>query len=155
MRILALNSGSSSIKCSLIDSETQARLVELSVEQIGTDAGRLVQGDESKQLGALTYETAVQVILDAVRYATQEPIDAIAHRIVHGGSFTEPVIVDSKVLDKIDELSALAPLHNPPALAVLKAAQAAFTGVPHVAVFDTSFHRTLPPRAREYAYRAR
>jgi acetate kinase len=151
MRILALNSGSSSIKCALIDSETQARLAEINVEQIGGQDSRLVYAGETRPLSVPTYEAATQVILDTIRRSTHDRIDAVAHRIVHGGSFTEPVIVDSKVLDTIDELSALAPLHNPPALAVLKAAQAAFANVPHVAVFDTSFHRTLPPRAREYA----
>ena len=67
------------------------------------------------------------------------PIDAVAHRIVHGGSFSDPVVVDSEVMAAIEQASELAPLHNPPALAVLRAAQQAFRAIPHVAVFDTAF----------------
>lgn len=149
MRILALNSGSSSIKCALFDMPVQRRLLELRIEQIGTDACRLVRGEDIRHPGRLTYEDAAAVLLDEVSQAG--PVTAIVHRVVHGGSFTEPVLVDAQVLARIDELGARAPLHNPPALAVLRAAQAAFGEVPQVAVFDTAFHRTLPPRAREYA----
>jgi acetate kinase len=78
--------------------------------------------------------------------------DAVGHRIVHGGlRFTEPVVVDDAVVAAIEELSELAPLHNPPALDALRRARAALPDVPHVAVFDTAFHRTLPPEASTYA----
>jgi len=96
--------------------------------------------------------------LDLVRGETANRVedftraDAVGHRIVHGGlRFTEPVVVDDAVIAAIEELSELAPLHNPPALDALRRARAALPDVPHVAVFDTAFHRTLPPEASTYA----
>ncbi len=96
--------------------------------------------------------------LDLVRGETAERVedftraDAVGHRIVHGGlRFTEPVVVDDAVVAAIEELSELAPLHNPPALEALRRARAALPDIPHVAVFDTAFHRTLPPEASSYA----
>jgi acetate kinase len=81
-----------------------------------------------------------------------EPLAAVGHRVVHGGErFVEPTLVTSEVEQAIDELAALAPLHNPPNLAGIRSATATFPGVPQVAVFDTAFHRTLPPAARTYA----
>jgi acetate kinase len=79
-------------------------------------------------------------------------IDAAAHRIVHGGDvYTDPVLVDDTVVAAFERLSELAPLHMKPALAALAAARRSLPDVPHVAVFDTAFHRTLPARARTYA----
>ncbi len=79
-------------------------------------------------------------------------IDAVAHRVVHGGQrFRDPVVIETEVRDQIRELVALAPLHNAPALEAIDDAQRALPHVPHVAVFDTSFHRTIPAEAAEYA----
>jgi acetate kinase len=87
--------------------------------------------------------------LDALEGAAAE---AVGHRIVHGGSrFDRPVVVDDAVVDALDGLTELAPLHNGPALAALARARAALPDVPHVAVFDTSFHATIPPEASTYA----
>ncbi len=149
MRILALNSGSSSIKCALLDLEAPARL-EVRVEGIG-GAAAVVAGGERRPLGKLDYRQATELLLGEVASRTTAPVDAAAHRIVHGGSFADPVVVDSDVVAAIEQATALAPLHNPPALAVLRAARQVFPAIPHVAVFDTAFHRTLPGRAREYA----
>jgi acetate kinase len=78
--------------------------------------------------------------------------DAVGHRVVHGGArFVEPAVIDSDVLAAIDELRPLAPLHNEPALRAIRAAQAALPEVPHVAVFDTAFHSTIPEEAATYA----
>jgi acetate kinase len=78
-------------------------------------------------------------------------IAAVGHRVVHGGSrFRDPVLVDDGVLEELDSLTALAPLHNAPALAAVREARAALPGVPHVAVFDTAFHSTLPEEAYTY-----
>ncbi len=151
MRILTLNSGSSSIKCALIDSETNTCLFEARIDHLG-EASVLVAGDAKRELGALDYDSATMLLLDeAQRAASGHTINAIAHRIVHGGEYSAPVMVDERVLAAIRQASELAPLHNPPALTVLQAAQRKFTALPHVAVFDTAFHRTLPARAREYA----
>ena len=79
-------------------------------------------------------------------------IEAVAHRVVHGGPrFLDPVVIDKEVREQIRELVTLAPLHNAPALEAIDAAQRALPRVPHVAVFDTSFHRTIPAEAAEYA----
>lgn len=81
-----------------------------------------------------------------------EGIDAVAHRVVHGGPrFRDPVVIDDEVRNQISELVALAPLHNAPALEAIDIAQLTLPHVPHVAVFDTSFHRTIPAEAAEYA----
>ena len=80
------------------------------------------------------------------------PAEAVGHRVVHGGArFVEPVLVDEEVLAAIEELRPLAPLHNEPALQAIRAAQAARPDVPHVAVFDTAFHSTIPDEAGTYA----
>jgi acetate kinase len=150
VRILALNSGSSSIKCAVLELDAPARRLEVRVEGIG-GAATLVVGGERTALGGLSYPQATDVILSEAASRMTAPVDAAAHRIVHGGSYSDPVVVDGAVVAAIERASELAPLHNPPALAVLRAAQRAFAAIPHVAVFDTAFHRTLPGRAREYA----
>ena len=153
MRILALNSGSSSIKSALIDRADESVLFDFQIKNIG-GASRLVDSLSERDLGALTFAQATTSILDEVRkrLTPSLAIDAVVHRIVHGGDrFTEPTIVNDSVLEAIGKLDALAPLHNPPAVAMLKAARACFARVPHVAAFDTAFHHTLPARAREYA----
>ncbi len=150
MRILALNIGSSSIKCALLDLEAPERRLDVRVEGIeGTAA--LVVGNERRLLGTLNFQQATDVLFGELCGRITAPVDAAAHRIVHGGSLSDPVVVDSEVMAAIERASELAPLHNPPALAVLRAAQRTFAALPHVAVFDTAFHRTLPGRAREYA----
>jgi acetate kinase len=100
--------------------------------------------------------------LHLVRGSQSEPVedfvpaDAVGHRVVHGGPrLTEPRVVDVDVLRELDRLEAVAPLHNRPALTALFRAQEALPDVPHVAVFDTGFHRTLPPAASTYAVPAR
>jgi acetate kinase len=81
-----------------------------------------------------------------------EPADAVGHRVVHGGSrYTEPVLIDDAVEDAIEDLSRIAPLHNTPALQAIRDARAALPDVPHVAVFDTAFHSTIPQEASTYA----
>ena len=81
-----------------------------------------------------------------------EPADAVGHRVVHGGAqYTEPVLIDDEVEHAIDELSRIAPLHNTPALRAIREARAALPDVPHVAVFDTAFHSTMPQEASTYA----
>ena len=126
-----VNSGSSSIKWELVDVESAEKLKGGLVERV-TD-------HESAMLGVLEE-------LGDVHPAV------IGHRVVHGGSvFTAATLVTDEVEAAIDELSALAPLHNPANLAGIRAARAAFPGVPNVAVFDTAFHQTLAPEAYTYA----
>jgi acetate kinase len=138
MLVFALNCGSSSLKCAIIDSDRRSHLLDVRMEKL----------DEA------SLAPAVEQALQRLREEGSErgPPDAIVHRIVHGGErFLHATRLDDAVLSEIDQLGRLAPLHNPPALAAVRQARTAYPQVPHVAVFDTAFHATLPPPAREYA----
>ncbi|AJW77842.1 acetate kinase [Clavibacter michiganensis subsp. insidiosus] len=139
--VLVLNAGSSSLKHRLVDPVTGAARASGTVERIGEPGG-----------DAPDHESAVRIALDRVQAAHLPPPLAVGHRVVHGGSlFDRAVVVDADVERAIDELSALAPLHNPANLAGIRAARAVLPDVPHVAVFDTAFHRTIPEAASTYA----
>ncbi len=132
--VLVLNAGSSSVKYRLIDVLGERTLREGKVERIGE--GR-------------THQEALQELLASV---AGQAIDAVGHRVVHGGAeLIAPTLVDDALVVKLEQLSPLAPLHNPHNVAGLRAARAALPQVPHVAVFDTAFFSTLPRRARTYA----
>lgn len=131
MRVLVLNTGSSSVKYQLIDAESEQRLAGGVVEEVT---------DHAEALAAIGDELA-----DAA-------VDAVGHRVVHGGErFSEPTLVDDAAVEAIRELVPLAPLHNPANLLGIEQARRRWPDVPHVAVFDTAFHRTLPPAAYRYA----
>ena len=135
MHIFALNCGSSSLKSAVVDSDRRSRLLDSRVENLDTS----------------NLSSAVDEVLQRLREGTSKPPDAIAHRIVHGGEhFLRPTLIDDAVLGEIERLNHLAPLHNPPALAAVRQARKAYPQTPHVAVFDTAYHATLPPHAREY-----
>ncbi|MFG3438446.1 acetate/propionate family kinase [Nonomuraea sp. NPDC047897] len=158
-RILVLNTGSSSIKYELIDVASRARAARGLVERIGEEEGRLTHRVDG---GGPAYEQrrpfpghadGLAALLKAFAEAGPDldPV-AVGHRVVHGGTrFTEAVLVDDEVIAAIEELAPLAPLHNPVNVAGIRVARDAFPGVPQVAVFDTAFHRTLPPAAYTYA----
>ena len=138
-QLLTLNAGSSSIKYALFERQPGglARLNAGQVEGIGTPGGPASHGD------------ALGQVLAAIGGAR---ITAVGHRIVHGGTgFDHPVAVDDAVLAQIDALAPLAPLHQPHNAAGVRAAQAAFAGVPQVACFDTAFHRSMPPLNQRFA----
>jgi acetate kinase len=140
MRVLALNCGSSSVKSALIDAATGQRLHESQVEKIDWGHAQL-QG----------VQEAVEHLLSEYQREASPP-EAVAHRVVHGGEkFHTATLLDDAVLNEIDRLSVLAPLHNPPAVAAIRQARQLLPDVRHVAVFDTAFHATLPEYAREYA----
>jgi acetate kinase len=155
MHILAMNCGSSSIKSALIDSASGARLLDLRITGIGDPPAVLRVDGVDQSLGPChDVGAAASTLLEEVRSRVKAglAIDALVHRIVHGGErFRTPMLVDDRVTGELESLGRLAPLHNPPALAALQRAREAFPDVPHVAVFDTAFHGTLPRRAREYA----
>ena len=137
MSILVLNCGSSSLKYRLVDVEAQTAVTSGLVERIGQPGSVRDHGD------------AIAAVLEGLDAAD---VTAVAHRVVHGGArFSEPVVVDDEVLDEIRALSALAPLHNPVNALGIEAARRALPVLPHVAVFDTAFHQTLPPHAYTYA----
>ncbi len=153
MRILAINCGSSSLKCSLVDTAGGPNLFDARVENVGHERARFTVNHRAhSEVSAPDQSAAMGIVLaELERLDARSRPEAVAHRIVHGGAaFTSPVVVSDEVLARITQLDALAPLHNPPALVALRLARARLA-VPHVAVFDTAFHATLPPRAREYA----
>jgi acetate kinase len=137
MRVLVLNAGSSSLKYQLIDLDAPEQRTRGLIERIG-EAGSEVPDH---------VVAAEQVLAQLGPHP-----DAVGHRIVHGGTrFVAPTLVDADVERGIEELADLAPLHNPPGLAGIRAARTVLPDVPHVAVFDTAFHATLPDHAATYA----
>ncbi|MEU8149823.1 acetate kinase [Nonomuraea sp. NPDC048901] len=157
-QILVLNTGSSSIKYELVDVESRERPARGLVERIGDKEGRLTHhtGDDppyerKERFGDHAAGLAVMLAAFDEAGPALKPV-AVGHRVVHGGTrFQEAVLVDDDVISAIGNLSALAPLHNPVNLTGIRVAREAFPGVPQVAVFDTAFHRTLPPEAYTYA----
>jgi acetate kinase len=135
--VLVLNAGSSSVKYRVLDPDAATVIADGIVERIGEGGG------------VDDHATAFTTVLASIG---DIPIDAIGHRIVHGGElFTEATLVDDEVEAAIEGLIELAPLHNPAGLAGIRAARAAMPDVPQVAVFDTAFHATLPAEAATYA----
>lgn len=171
--VLVVNSGSSSFKYQLIDMTGETLLASGLVERIGEQgpgraihtvhqasttgpATTMVDATYERELPIPDHTAGFAVMLEAFAdngpsLADTPPV-AVGHRVVHGGArFFEPTLITPLVEINIDELSVLAPLHNPANLAGIVAAKKAFPGVPHVAVFDTAFHQTLPPAAYTYA----
>lgn len=155
MNILVINCGSSSLKSSIVDHETGAKLASGRVERIGEAEPRYrLDGGGDRPCEADDHEAALGVVLPQMleRLADGTSIDAVGHRVVHGGEkFVHPTIITDEVEATIEELIPLAPLHNPPNLAGIRAARKQLPDVDHVAVFDTAFHSTLPSRAQSYA----
>ncbi len=150
MRVLVLNAGSSSLKADVLDPATGIRDSSVEIDRIGEHSMLTVDGAEPlhQQVGSMT-EALHAALPHLLRSGA---IDAVGHRVVHGGSrFTAPTRIDDSVEGAIEALIPLAPLHNPAALALVRAARTEFPSVTHVAVFDTAFHATLPARARAYA----
>jgi acetate kinase len=142
MRVLVLNAGSSSIKYQVLDVPGGTSVLAGSLQDIGS-------GGPSDHAGALT---EILGIVDDDLSLGPGDIDAIGHRVVHGGErFTSPTLITEEVESHIDSLSRLAPLHNPANVQGIRAARAAFPDVPHVAVFDTAFHHTMPQHASTVA----
>lgn len=160
-KILVLNSGSSSLKYQLfnVDGDKYEVVAKGLAERIGIDASKvsIKRADGTKKevmVDLPTHNEALRevfnLLLDGVIKDLSE-ISAVGHRIVHGGEiFTGSVLVDEKVIQDIDELSTLAPLHNPAAVLGLRAVQNALPHVPQVTVFDTAFHQTMPKEAFLY-----
>lgn len=165
MRVLVINSGSSSIKFRLYEMAQEALLVSGAVERIG-EAGAIssvyrqysASGavQEHKQNLAVTDHAAgLQQIFAFLQSSTvdaMKSLDAIGHRVVHGGeTFQAPILIDEAVLEGITNMIPLAPLHNPANLAGIEATRRLCPQLPQIAVFDTAFFSTLPPHAYRYA----
>lgn len=161
MKVLVINCGSSSLKYQLIDSETEQAMAVGVCERIGID-GRLnhkpAGGEKVVIESAMPdHEVAIRMVLDALVNETYgvlkdlSEIDAIGHRLVHGGEkFTSSVVIDDEVIAGVEECNPLAPLHNPANLIGVRACQNIMPGVPNVGVFDTAFHQTMEPVAFMY-----
>lgn len=157
--VLVVNAGSSSIKYQLIEAETGIRQASGLVERIGEPKGRILHRGASSdelELTVADHTAGFTAMLDAfARHglsARDLGIVAIGHRVVQGaGEFSAPTLLDDRVTERINALSELAPLHNPGHYQAIVAAREVFPDVPHVAVFDTAFHQTMPPQATTYA----
>lgn len=153
MNILVINSGSSSVKADIINSLTGERVATATVERIQSDTPLLVVNGEVFTSCPTGYSAAVPYLLEQLLAHTNgHAIEAIGHRVVHGGEhFTQATLVTDEVLAKCEGLNHLAPLHNPVNIEGIRIARKVLPSVPHVAVFDTAFHHTLPTRAQAYA----
>lgn len=161
MKVLVINCGSSSLKYQLIDSETEKALAVGLCERIGID-GRLNHTPAGGEKVVINkdmpdHEVAIKMVLEELTDAENgviaelSEIDAIGHRVVHGGEkFASSVVINDEVMAAIEECNPLAPLHNPANLIGIRACQAIMPGVPNVAVFDTAFHQTMEPVAFMY-----
>ena len=161
MKVLVINCGSSSLKYQLIDSDTEAVIAKGLCERIGID-GKLTHqtmGKDKYTVDAAMpdHNAAVKFVLDALldtdkgAIASLSEIDAVGHRIVHGGEkFANSVVITDEVMAAIEECNDLAPLHNPANLIGVAACEKLMPGTPMVAVFDTAFHQTMPEKAYMY-----
>lgn len=162
MKILVLNSGSSSIKFQLFNMNDNHVIASGLIEKIGEKSSyaKLKNNENGKiyeQTSVIKDHHEGLEVMNALFVESQilnslKELDGIGHRIVHGGeNFTESCLVNSEVIAKIEQNSPLAPLHNPGHLAGIKNAMKESGDVPHVVVFDTTFHKTIPPYAYKYA----
>ena len=161
MNVLVINAGSSSLKYQLINVETQTVLAKGLCDRVGSEQGKHKHGLDENEIvidaKMANHDDAMKLVLESLvsgpnkAIDSLDEIDAVGHRIVQGGKyFKESVLIDDDVIAKIDELSELGPLHNPAALMGISACQKLMPNTPMVAVFDTSFFQTLPPKAYMY-----
>jgi acetate kinase len=158
--VLVLNSGSSSVKFQLVDPDSGTSLADGIVERIGEDASAasLTVGEKeaTRDDRVADHEAALRIAFEVFDEAGMRldtvGLVAVGHRVVHGGpDLYRPTLVDDALIAKLEELSPLAPLHNPPAVLGIRVARKALPVLPHVAVFDTAFFHDLPPAAATYA----
>ncbi|MDE6135999.1 MAG: acetate/propionate family kinase, partial [Muribaculaceae bacterium] len=163
MKILVLNSGSSSVKYKLIDTDGEHVLAEGGVEKIGLSDGflKFKRPDGSKdivELGLTDHKGAIEAVLRQLTdpkegcIKSYKEIDAVGHRVVHGGEkFAKSVVIDEAVKEMIRQCYDIAPLHNPANMTGIEAMETLLPGVPQVGVFDTAFHQTMPAKSFMYA----
>ena len=160
MNILLLNAGSSSLKCTLMEAVNCQVIAHSLADWAGSvthyEYGGTDGKEHSEDVAWRGHAEAVRRVLhdlqhvEPVALAGHSTLAAVGHRVVHGGQFTSSVRITPAIRSRITALADLAPLHNPPSLDTLAAAETELPGVPQVAVFDTAFHATLPPEARTY-----
>ena len=161
MNVLVINCGSSSLKYQLIDSETEAVLAKGLCERIGIDGRLVYQKDgndkEITEASMPTHKEAIQMVLEALTndktgaIKSLDEVNAIGHRIVHGGEkFASSAIITDEMIKAVEECNDLAPLHNPANLIGIRVCSELMPNVPQVGVFDTAFHQTMPAKAYLY-----
>jgi len=161
MKILVLNSGSSSLKYQLIDMDTEKVMAKGNYERIGHGESLLTHkiGDEKHIIkqDVKDHEEAIKIVLEQFTHPEYGvirvlgEIDAVGHRLVHGGEkFATSVVITDEVIKEVKECSSLAPLHNPAGILGIEACRRLMPGVPMVGVFDTAFHQTMPKEAYIY-----
>lgn len=163
MKILVINCGSSSLKYQLINMETEDVMAKGLVERIGIEGSRIKHetiGKEKKTIETpmQDHKRALELVMESLTneeygaIKSLDEIDAVGHRVVHGGEdFAQSVVIDEKVLKGIEDNVEIAPLHNPPNIMGIKACQRLLPNVKQVAVFDTAFHQTMPEESYIYA----
>ena len=163
MKVLVINCGSSSLKYQLIDTKNDVVLAKGLCERIGIDGSNFeYKTHDGQKISKLTemkdHKDAVSVVISALTDAdtgvvsSLDEVDAVGHRVVHGGEhFKKAVVVDDEVIKAIEDVSDLAPLHNPGAIIGIRACRDLMPSLPHVAVFDTAFHQTMESEAYLYA----
>ncbi len=160
MKILVLNSGSSSIKFQLFNAKTNESLVSGIIEQIGEKIShakiKFEGGELKKEIAIPSHKVGLEImnslLIESKIIKDLCELDGIGHRVVHGGEeFSKPTIIDKSVIEQIEKLIPLAPLHNPANLDGIKSSIEHCPNVPQVAVFDTAFHSGIPPHAYMYA----
>ena len=164
MKILVINAGSSSLKYQLIDMKTEKVMAKGLCERIGIDGhlkhSPLVGGKPvfNEDIALPTHSEAIAAVIDKLTsaeygvVASMKEIDAVGHRVVHGGEkFASSVLINDDVMKTLDECTPFAPLHNPANITGINACKAVMGDVPMVAVFDTAFHQTMPSKAYMYA----
>ena len=162
MKVLVINSGSSSLKYQLFEMEPEQCLARGLIERIGEEESHVIHhsGEDKFELHErvadhkAAFEILKSILLKPELGLLCDPgeVDAIGHRVVYGAEeFRSSTLVDDHVIDSIHRFSSIAPLHNPPNLAGIRAARELFPGAPNVAVFDTTFHTDIPPKAFHYA----
>ena len=164
MKVLVINAGSSSLKYQLIDMDTEKVMAKGLCERIGID-GHLkhtpLVGDKpvyNEDISLPTHSEAISAVIDKLTsaeygvVASMKEIDAVGHRVVHGGEkFASSVLITDEVMKAIEECTPFAPLHNPANITGINACKAVMGDVPMVAVFDTAFHQSMPSKAYMYA----
>lgn len=160
MKILVVNCGSSSLKYQLIDSDTEKVSASGQCERIGLDGIFSIKLDgekKEKNIDIPDHAVALRTVLDALVdeenhvISSLDEIQAVGHRVVHGGEkFSRSVLITEEIIREIEKCSDLAPLHNPANILGIRACQEIMPNVPNVAVFDTAFHQTMPPKAYLY-----
>jgi len=161
LKVLVLNCGSSSIKYQLMDMKGEKSLARGTIGRIGEQGSYIEHETASSKIRrgvkAASHTVGIKIMMDYLvnedTGVIKDPseVSAVGHRVVHGGeSFSDSILITESVIAKIRECIPLAPLHNPHNLAGIEAAEKVFPGIPHVAVFDTAFHQTLPAKAFTY-----